>query len=255
MVAVSRKFSDEETIKRVWDIEMVKDLMGRRAFYLANEERARELDELWVTEPKNRNTASLGRNWGFYVGMENIRVYYVDRHKEILKTRLEEYKLVAPSAGLCDDNLGLGYMTAHPATTPWVYLAQDGKTARGVFFSLAQDTVGHPDGTCEAININELQAVDFIREKDGWKIWHLFLGTDLIYPSGKNVEDISCDAPLADNPVWKEFGTPTLPLIAHNDRLHWSDYSGFWPNEYETYEPQTGYGPERWLSRKEKVGW
>lgn len=255
MNEIKRVFSDNETIRRVWDIENIKDLMGRRAFYLANEQRERELDELWVKEPENQKTASLGRNWGFYIGMEAIRDYYVKKHLEDRRAQLKEYCDENPSIAFCDENLGYGCMTAHPSTTPWVYLAQDGKTARGVFFAMAQDTIGHPDGSCDAFNINELMAADFVREADGWKIWHLFLGTDLVYRSGRNVEEQSCDAPLTDNPVYVEFGTPTLPLLAHNDRHHWSDYAGFWPNEYETYDPKNSYGPDGWLNRKEKVGW
>ena len=250
-----RTFTDDEIIRRVWDLENIKDLMGRRAFYLANEQRQRELDELWVREEENRKSASLGRNWGFYVGMDAIRDYYVVKHAEDRRSKLAEYCAARPELELCDGNLGYGCMTAHPSTTPWVYLAQDGKTAQGVFFAMAQDTTGHPDGSCDAVNINELMAVDFIREESGWKIWHLFLGTDLIYASGRNVEDISCDVPVEENPVYQEFGTPTLPMLAHNDRLHWSDYDDFWPKDYETYDPARSYGPDRWLNRKEKVGW
>ena len=54
--------------------------MSRRVYYIANEWRARELDELWVSDPGIRKTASFGRNTGYYVGMEEIRKYYVDRH-------------------------------------------------------------------------------------------------------------------------------------------------------------------------------
>ena len=41
-----RQYSEWETMKRVWDVEEIKDLMSRRAVYSANEERERELKEL-----------------------------------------------------------------------------------------------------------------------------------------------------------------------------------------------------------------
>ena len=64
--------SNEERIVRVWDIEQVKDLMSRRTVYDCNGQHQEELDELWVQVPENQKTASFGRNWGYYVGMEQI---------------------------------------------------------------------------------------------------------------------------------------------------------------------------------------
>ena len=75
-----KQFTVEETMRRVWDVEEIKKLMGRRVYYIANEWRARELDELWVREPEHQKTASFGRNTGYYVGMDAIRAYYVDSH-------------------------------------------------------------------------------------------------------------------------------------------------------------------------------
>ena len=76
-----RQYSEWETMKRVWDVEEIKDLMSRRAVYSANEERERELKELWVNQPDHMATASFGRNYGYYVGMDAIRSYYVDSHQ------------------------------------------------------------------------------------------------------------------------------------------------------------------------------
>ena len=72
--------SNEERIVRVWDVEQVKDLMSRRSIYEATGRRQEELDELWVQVPENRKTASFGRNWGYYVGTDEIRQFYVDAY-------------------------------------------------------------------------------------------------------------------------------------------------------------------------------
>ena len=69
--------SNEERILRVWDIETIKDLMSRRTIYEAQEQHAQELEDLWVQLPEHQATASFGKNWGYYVGMEEIRRYYV----------------------------------------------------------------------------------------------------------------------------------------------------------------------------------
>ena len=157
---MSRTFTTEETMLRVWDVEEIKKLMSRRVYYIANEWRARELDELWVSDPEHQKTASFGRNTGYYVGMEEIRKYYVDRH-------------------LAEMGDGTGYLSNHPVSTGLVREAEDGRTAKGMWYSIAQETRPNGDGTALALWMPEKIAVDFIREDDGWKIWHYFIGTDL----------------------------------------------------------------------------
>ena len=105
---------------RVWDVEEIKKLMSRRVYYIANEWRARELDELWVSDPEHQKTASFGRNTGYYVGMEEIRKYYVDRH-------------------LAEMGDGTGYLSNHPVSTGLVREAEDGRTAKGMWYSIAQE--------------------------------------------------------------------------------------------------------------------
>ena len=76
------EYTDLQLMERVWDVETVKKLAAKRAYYLANDWREKELDELWVTGEEARKTASFGRNWGYYIGMDAIRDYYVTAHNE-----------------------------------------------------------------------------------------------------------------------------------------------------------------------------
>ena len=55
-------YDEKNTMWRVWAVEQIKDLMSRRAMYSANEERERELDELWVKRPDHQASAAFGRN-------------------------------------------------------------------------------------------------------------------------------------------------------------------------------------------------
>ena len=56
----TRKYTDEELLVRILDKEEIKNLMARRAFYRANQQRRRELDELWVATEEYRKSASYG---------------------------------------------------------------------------------------------------------------------------------------------------------------------------------------------------
>jgi len=115
--------SNEERLIRVWDIEQVKDLMSRRTVYETNGEHQKELDELWVQVPENQATASFGRNWGFYVGMDEIKRYYVDQYADQVSAELQ-------AIGKPDEAPGYGRFLYHPLSTPNVNLAEDGKPPR-----------------------------------------------------------------------------------------------------------------------------
>ena len=65
-------YTEEELIDRVWDREKIQAVMAKRAFLSANENRREEINTLWVREPEHQNTASLGKNWGYYIGIDNI---------------------------------------------------------------------------------------------------------------------------------------------------------------------------------------
>lgn len=104
----------EQEMRRVWDVEQVKQLMHKRVFLQAWDRRQEELDTLWVTEPERKKTASYGSNWGYYVGMEAIRGYYVDAHQ----AHLEEQRAANGA-----EELNLGNMYAHPLTTGLVEVA------------------------------------------------------------------------------------------------------------------------------------
>ena len=58
----------EQEMRRVWDVEQIKQLMHKRVFLQTWDRRQEELDTLWVTEPEWKKTASYGSNWGYYVG-------------------------------------------------------------------------------------------------------------------------------------------------------------------------------------------
>ena len=61
---VKHEYSDDELIRRVTDIEEVKKLANKRVYYMINEWREKELDELWVSESEHAKTASFGKNTG-----------------------------------------------------------------------------------------------------------------------------------------------------------------------------------------------
>jgi hypothetical protein len=241
-----KKYSNEELINRVWDIEEIKKLAYRRVYYIAGDKRQEELDDLWVTNPKYQRTASFGRNWGYYVGIDKIKKYYVTKHRADLRAQKKESGQGA---------LNVGNIYAHPLSTALVELAQDGKTAKGLFYSIAQETKAKPDGTADARWILEKVGMDFVKERNGWKIWHIVIAMDLNCEAGENYSEQPVYVDWDNDPVKSEFGKPTIEELVHDATFNWWDnYPGLPPyeDEYVTWSDDISYGPEGYTPPRNK---
>ncbi len=238
---MNKKFTDEEQILRIWDVEDVKSLMSRRVFLQTADLREEELRTMWVQEPEHQKTASFGSNWGYYVGMDEIRKYYVESHA----AALEEQKKANGAA-----EVNMGNMYAHPLTTGLVELAEDGKTAKGLWYSIGNEAMAQADGTSHVQWMLGKVAVDFIREGNEWKIWHIVISTDVDCQAGHDYgeypvyEDWSANS---TNRVRREFGTPTIEKLTHDVTFNWWDnYPAMPPKDYKTFTDDISYGPEGW---------
>ena len=225
-------YSDDELMQRVNAVEEVKKLANKRVYYMINEWRAQELDRLWVSQPEHMATASLGKNTGFYVGMDNIRAYYVDKH----------------AADLGD---GIGTMNAHPISTGLVELAEDGQTCKGLWYSIGQDTTPNGDGTALALWVTGKVGIDFVLEDGVWKIWHVMEANDLSSEAGTVYSDQPVYLDYSTDPIAVEFGTPTIPMITHDATFNWWDNYPAPPAPYETWSDELSYGPEGYPEKTE----
>lgn len=243
-----RKLTEEEALRHLWDVEEVMELMNRRVYYTMQGQHEEELDHLWVSVPEHQKTASFGRNYGWYRGMDEIRRYYVTEFLARRQWVLEEFCQENPAIQNIPENRMIGYTSMAPNSTPLVEIAADGKTAQGVWYTISQETIGRARGQSEAVWRGEKIAADFIREPEGWKIWRLVIANDYFNPAGVPHEAQPLDFPPGQDPRQLEFGTPTLPKLLHDSRLHWADNYPPEPKPYETYTDAIGYGPEGWRS-------
>lgn len=251
-------FTDDELVVRLWDMEQVKDTMSRHCYCLTNDQRRRELSELWVQKPQNRRTASLGLNNGYYVGMDEISNYYVVQNNELRYQQLQAYADADPSIQVNQYNLGLGIMNIHNSNTPVYYISEDGKTAKYMGYDCGIYTVGNPDGSAKAYYIFGLTFCDLIKEDGEWKIWHLTMQHDISVPAGK---DFGKTVPVrlgpGDDPYVEEFGQPTIQRTVYDPFLGWEYLYQDMPHRFYTYNPMHGYGPEgnmglKWYERERR---
>ncbi len=237
-------YTVDERIRRVWDAENIKDLMARRSFYLANDQRREELNALWVAKPEHRESASFGSNWGYYVGMDAISNYYVVRHDYERKAQLAGYCAAHPEVENRLENQGYGCYVCRPMSTPLVVISGDGETAKGIWYSIGVDCAASGEGEAECRWFNDKVAADFVKEDGEWKIWHLVVSNDLSVRAGENADDLPTIIPVEDNPAAIEFGTPDIPMLTHDGSLNWSDDYPFLPQEYFRFSDEVSYGPE-----------
>lgn len=237
-------YTNEERIDRIWDRENCTQLLNRHAIYYSNEQRRRELDELWVQEPENQATASLAYNNGYYVGMDAIAQHYVVDREQQLYDRLKPYTEADPGLRLSRENLSLGASAMHTSTTPLVYISDDGKTARFQGYQLGYQSIGRPDGTAESYLEFGLVYADLIREEKGWKIWHLVLEHDHTVEVGHAYAETPVLRPDAEDPIClMDNGTPTIQRTVYDPFYGWEYIWDDMPRPYTTYQEGESYGP------------
>ena len=205
-------YTPEEQLEAVLAKDEVMNLMGLRNYYYLTGNVPGALEDLWVQTPENRETASFGSNFGFYIGWEEIQ-RFVRETWSTLDIQLESQSV----------------------NTPFIQVAFDRKTARGLWYSdgFVTDSRGNTDVIAQKV------AVDFIREGGDWKIWHLVYGTDLV--DALHTEAVADYGMLGQLERW--FGVPTVACITHDPKYNWNDNYPPEPEPYETFTWKDSYAP------------
>ena len=100
MTKQNETLTQEEQVWLLWDKEEIKDTMARNAYYTANDERRRAITELWVSDEDHRNTASMGYNNGYYVGLDNIIKHFVVDAYDLRMENLKAYQAAGNTADI-----------------------------------------------------------------------------------------------------------------------------------------------------------
>ena len=119
-------------------------------------------------------------------------------------------------------------------------MARDGKTARALFYDMSLDA--RREGN-SYVNLGPV-AVDCVKEKGQWKIWHLFCGYDHCLPVCGDYSAIPVVRPDDQHPYRAEFGEPTVPMKTYDPDFGWSQEFIKPPVPYKTFNDLRSYGPE-----------
>ncbi len=138
-------------------------------YYLRAQKQAEEFEALWSKSPD----IAYCHNGDAYIGPENVKAYYVAFSHAKNERRLQKYKKTYPKMVFKNTDLGMGNLTARLLTTPYIVVAGDGKTAKGLWFSPDVTVEADGDGTLVARGSLAKFGVDFIYEDGAWKLWHV----------------------------------------------------------------------------------
>ena len=210
-----REATQEQRIEKVWEHQEIKQLIARRSLLIFNNERARELEELWVREPENRKTAQLGSNRGYYIGLDSIRRYY-------------ELAFPADADGYCYHM---------PNGTNIVHIAADGNTAFCLIYALSARAADAGDGMRGWGEYDRIW-FDMKKENGVWKIWHVLEGNDITLEAGCDIRGMAAmadeSAPHPKNPTAILFGEPDMPMKAFDPKYGWYQFPRI-PDAHDSY--------------------
>lgn len=222
--------AESAMLQNIVDRDEIEQMMGLRVLCQINARRDREMEELWVRQPKHRETMSFGGTWGFYIGEEAVRRWYVDSFAKVLAEH------------------PLGTAQASPLRSPAIQIAADGESAKGIWYSLGHSTVGG-----EAMWIGKKVAADFLKEDGRWKIWHILEVHDGTLAPGENFGDQNADPSPGEDPLFAAFGEPTVAVKTHEPLFCWTDDFPWMPEPYDTMLPEIEYSINGFQARREEL--
>jgi hypothetical protein len=175
----------EQKVQRSLDYIEIQNIMGKHAFYHAAGKHHEELEDIWA---KKHELIWTGKR-GSWVGTESFKTAYDTYHRKSDQANLERVIKLHPEIENKEENWGIGTLILHTLTTPIIEVAEDGQTAKGVWYSPGiMSEIGY-DGKPAAHNMWERYGVDFVKEDDDWKIWHVHTYYDATYEPGKSWTD------------------------------------------------------------------
>ena len=144
---------------------------------------------------------------------------------------------------LGEDAMGLGMARMDTLTTPLVYLADDGRSARYLGYRLGFQAAGKPDGDADCYLDFGLVFADLLKEDGAWKLWHLVLEHDHTVTVGEHYEDLPVLRDQYTDPLEEQNGTPTIQTPVYQPLFGWEYMWQDMPKPYYTYSETESYGP------------
>ena len=213
--------TSEQLVGIFEDQRDIKNLMGKVCYTILLKKENEMVDRFW----SGREDICLGINSGYYCGAAAVRSYYdaVYQHTLASTRVLQEAFPAQLSRFSPEEQYGIGSMDVKPMDTAVVEIAEDGNTAKGIWYSRGTYNDITPQGPVSYWDF-AVFACDFIREADGWKVWHMLRLSDITVPGGKDWG--TAYAPYPDLPEFAEAKAFSAPEPSVKMTLREAYYPG-----------------------------
>lgn len=174
--------NDALDLQRALAYQDIQNLISAHTYCYEAQKQYYEIEHFWSKkEDISYNTNS---------SREETINYYCVTNEKARKAKLEKMSELFPNeVKNIKENLGVGDMVIHLVTTPYVVVAGDCQTARGLWYVPSVNVEIGVDGQPVPVTIWEKCDVDFIKEDNGWKIWHFRQWVQFAAPLDKSLVD------------------------------------------------------------------
>ena len=161
----------------------IKNLMGKYVSSQLLNWEGKIYDQFW----SKREDVCLGFNNGYYKGAAAVKEYFeAVAAATMVKSKTLQEIFPDELGKLSDEELyGVGPFKARPLTSPYIQVAEDGQTAKGIWMSAGYVIEVEPCGPVAHWNWGTF-AGDFVLEDGEWKLWHLLYTVDVNNIAGQD---------------------------------------------------------------------
>ena len=240
-------WTPEQVMDRWEALRAVKNLMGKYVNCLLLNRQGEIWDLFWS---RTKEDVSLGLNNGYYTGPAAVAGYYgAMAVGNMKKAKLLQRALPEQLGTLTDRELyGVGPFHVHPLGSPVIEVAEDGRTAKGIWHCMGAYADVKEEGPTSSW-LWGYYAGDFILEDGSWRIWHLLYLRDVDRTCGQSWgEDAAVPEALPEFEELSGFSLPA-PTVEKDLRELYSPRRPFTappriPEPYTTFADTFSYGAE-----------
>lgn len=148
----------------------IQKVWAAHAYCYRAERQRYELDNFWS---KEHDDIAYAHGSHAFVGRELVYKYYAHGNEIMNEGKLKIMNELYPDEiQVNDDNLAIGDMVLRFQATPYIEISKDNKTAKAIWSTPGFNTENDANGEPKPIILVGKECVEFVKESDGWKIWH-----------------------------------------------------------------------------------
>jgi SnoaL-like domain len=168
----------ELQVQRLAATQEIQNVMAVHELYHSANMHREEIESIWV---RTTPGVALETVQGRFEGLDAVKGFYVEAYGQRGQYQLEQMRKQFPEIEDRPENEWIGAQVMHALTTPLIYVAGDGQSAKAIWISPGSATIA-AEGKLRSLWYFDRYGVDFVLEDGQWKIWHMLICMDFVTP-------------------------------------------------------------------------